>query len=101
MTAQTDIRKLVAILYADVKDYSRMMGEDDSLTVLSLTRRRKLFQEALEIEPHFIRAYTGILQSYFNEWSCQLTERLPQLNVFGGCCRTDHHHINEIALALG
>lgn len=28
-----------------------------------------------------------------------LKRRLPQLNVMGGCCGTDHRHINEIAAA--
>lgn len=29
----------------------------------------------------------------------QLKRRLPQLNVMGGCCGTDHRHIEEIAAA--
>jgi S-methylmethionine-dependent homocysteine/selenocysteine methylase len=30
-----------------------------------------------------------------------LRERLPKLNVFGGCCGTDYRHIHEIAKAVG
>jgi S-methylmethionine-dependent homocysteine/selenocysteine methylase len=30
----------------------------------------------------------------------QLRERLPQLNVVGGCCGTDHRHVGEICEAL-
>jgi len=30
----------------------------------------------------------------------QLRERLPQLSVFGGCCGTDHRHIDEVSTAL-
>jgi homocysteine S-methyltransferase len=28
-----------------------------------------------------------------------LKERLPQLNVLGGCCGTDHRHVDSIAAA--
>ncbi len=34
------------------------------------------------------------------DWYRQLKTRLPNLNVFGGCCGTDDHHIHEIALAI-
>jgi TolB-like protein len=36
---------------------------------------RRHFEEALRINPHFARAYSGISLSYFNEWSCQLWDR--------------------------
>ncbi|PWL39032.1 hypothetical protein DKG77_12470 [Flagellimonas aquimarina] len=36
---------------------------------------RKHFEAALDIDPQFARAYTGISLSYFNEWSCQLWDR--------------------------
>jgi S-methylmethionine-dependent homocysteine/selenocysteine methylase len=29
----------------------------------------------------------------------ELKRRLPQLNVMGGCCGTDHHHVEQIAAA--
>ena len=29
-----------------------------------------------------------------------LKQRLPHLNVFGGCCGTDHRHLEHIAAAL-
>lgn len=29
-----------------------------------------------------------------------LHEQLPRLNVLGGCCGTDHRHVNEICLAV-
>ena len=28
-----------------------------------------------------------------------LRERLPALNILGGCCGTDHRHVAEIARA--
>jgi len=37
MTAQNFKRKLAAILHADVKGYSRLMGEDEEATVSTLT----------------------------------------------------------------
>ena len=30
----------------------------------------------------------------------RLHERLPQLSVFGGCCGTDHRHMDEVSTAL-
>ncbi len=30
----------------------------------------------------------------------RLKSHLPNLNIFGGCCGTDHHHIHKIALAI-
>ena len=29
----------------------------------------------------------------------RLTERLPDLKILGGCCGTDHRHIEEICMA--
>jgi tetratricopeptide (TPR) repeat protein len=36
---------------------------------------RAEFQKAIEIDPTYSLAYSGISLSYFNEWSCQLWER--------------------------
>ena len=36
---------------------------------------RKLFNQALEKDKHFTRAYTGLSLTYFNEWSCQLWDK--------------------------
>lgn len=36
---------------------------------------RACFQQALELDPHYARACTGMSLSYFNEWSCQLWSR--------------------------
>jgi S-methylmethionine-dependent homocysteine/selenocysteine methylase len=30
----------------------------------------------------------------------QLRDRLPHLNVFGGCCGTDHRHVDAVRLAI-
>jgi TolB-like protein len=36
---------------------------------------RNYFNKALQIDPTYARAYSGISLSYFNEWSCQLWDR--------------------------
>ena len=38
-------------------------------------KARTYFEEALKIDPHFARAYSGLSLSYFNEWTCQLWDR--------------------------
>jgi tetratricopeptide (TPR) repeat protein len=35
---------------------------------------RRLFRQALEIDPNYSRAYAGLSQAYFNDWGCQLWE---------------------------
>jgi adenylate cyclase len=47
VTVTREIRKLTAILYADAKGYSRLMGEDDSFTVSILTEYRKVFSDGV------------------------------------------------------
>ncbi|MGO9566601.1 MAG: hypothetical protein ACLP5H_03570 [Desulfomonilaceae bacterium] len=41
MTTDKSKRKLVAVIHADVKGYSRMMGEDDAYTVRTLASNRQ------------------------------------------------------------
>src|SRR5215475_6564331 len=41
-------RKLAAILSADVKGYSRLMGEDDAATVRTLTAHRTLMTSLIQ-----------------------------------------------------
>ena len=36
---------------------------------------RVYFQKAIDIDPYYARAYTGMSLTYFNEWSCQLWNR--------------------------
>ncbi len=48
MDSQNVKRKLTAILSADVKGYSRMMGEDDVATVQTLKDCRKIMASAIE-----------------------------------------------------
>ena len=48
MAENADYRKLTAILCADVKGYSKLMGEDESYTVGALKECRKLFAENIQ-----------------------------------------------------
>lgn len=38
-------------------------------------KARAYFQQAIDIDPYYARAYTGMSLTYFNEWSCQLWSR--------------------------
>lgn len=38
-------------------------------------KARQYFNQALEIDANYARAYAGISLTYFNEWSCQLWDR--------------------------
>lgn len=38
-------------------------------------KAREHFEKALQIQPDYALAFTGMSLSYFNEWSCQLWER--------------------------
>src|SRR5210317_399591 len=48
MATQDFKRKLTAILSADVKGYSRLMGEDDEATVRTITAYRKVIAEVVQ-----------------------------------------------------
>ena len=52
MPAEKEIRKLAAIMHADVKGYSRLMGEDESHTVRAL-RECRMFLECAPILHHY------------------------------------------------
>ena len=47
MSQPTEKRKLAAILSADGQGYSRLMGDDDRLTVQTITRYRELFAKCV------------------------------------------------------
>ena len=56
MTTQDFKRRLTAILHADVKGYSRLIGEDEDATVSTLTTYREvmgvLFQKHRSLVVH-------------------------------------------------
>jgi len=47
-------------------------------TVHDDAEARRFFERALEIDPNYARAYTGLSLSHFNEWSCQAWEHWDQ-----------------------
>ncbi len=51
MTEKTYKRKLTAILSADVKGYSKLMGEGEAETVKTLTAYRKIMGELINAPP--------------------------------------------------
>jgi TolB-like protein/tetratricopeptide (TPR) repeat protein len=54
---------------------------------------REQFQKALEIQPDYSLAYTGMSLTYFNEWSCQLWDRWD-------VCKTGAYEWVERAIEL-
>jgi len=48
MTTQEVKRKLTAILSADVKGYSRLMGEDEEWTVRTLSTYREIMRSLIQ-----------------------------------------------------
>jgi adenylate cyclase len=59
MTTDKSKRKLVAVVHADVKDYSRMMGEDDEYTVRTLASNRQEMSRLVEIHDGSVRDTAG------------------------------------------
>ncbi len=81
ISAQIDRTLLAA---ARKKPLTRMAAYDFWLRGMECLRRgtpqadrdaRKLFQQALSIDPYYSRAYAGLSLSHFNDWSCQLWEQ--------------------------
>jgi class 3 adenylate cyclase len=50
MSADKEIRKLAAIMHADIEGYSRLIGEDESFTVYTLKEYRELF--SMNVQKH-------------------------------------------------
>jgi class 3 adenylate cyclase len=59
MTTDTSKRKLVAVVHADVKGYSRMMGEDEDYTVRTLASNRQEMQRLVKIHRGWVRDTAG------------------------------------------
>jgi TolB-like protein/Tfp pilus assembly protein PilF/predicted transcriptional regulator len=51
------------------------MNEVKKGSVENDRKAREYFQQAIQEEPHFSLAYSGMSLTYFNEWSCQMWER--------------------------
>ncbi len=59
MTEDKAKRKLVAVVHADVKDYSRLMGEDDEYTVRTLAANRQAMYRLVELHGGQVRDTAG------------------------------------------
>jgi adenylate cyclase len=59
MTTDKSKRKLVAVVQADVKGYSRLMGEDDEYTVRTLASNRQEMYRLVELHRAQVRDTAG------------------------------------------
>jgi len=59
MTTDTSKRKLVAVVHADVKGYSRMMGEDEDYTVRTLASNRQEMSRLVKLHRGWVRDTAG------------------------------------------
>jgi adenylate cyclase len=59
VTTDKSKRKLVAVVHADVKGYSRMMGEDDEYTVRTLASNRQEMSRLVELHEGQVRDTAG------------------------------------------
>ncbi len=59
MTTDKTKRKLIAVVHADVKGYSRMMGEDDEYTVQTLASNRQEMYRLVELHGGRVRDTAG------------------------------------------
>lgn len=76
----TDLNAYEKWLYG-MKEMKKGTAETDE-------QARAYFQSAIELDPSFARAYTGMSLTYFNEWSCLLWDKW------------DEHQDNAINWAL-
>jgi adenylate cyclase len=59
MTTDKSKRKLVAVVHADVKGYSRMMGEDTDYTVRTLASNRQEMSRLVKLNRGWVRDTAG------------------------------------------
>src|SRR5690606_13063337 len=69
------IRKKSPVQLSVYENWLYGMEELKKGTLESDECARDYFQRAIEIDPGYSLAYSGMSLSYFNEWSCQLWER--------------------------
>lgn len=66
---------------------------------------RSLFEQSLEIDPHYARAHAGISLSHFNDWSCQAWELADASECFAydharqAIKLDEHDHVAHYVLA--
>lgn len=71
----TEIRRKPLINLNAYECWLRGMQELRKGTLEADEKAREFFTQALEIDPHYARAHTGMSLTYFNEWSCQIWDR--------------------------
>jgi adenylate cyclase len=59
MTMENSKRKLIAVVHADVKGYSRMMGEDEDYTVRTLASNRQEMYRLVKFHRGWVRDTAG------------------------------------------
>jgi TolB-like protein len=71
----THIRKKAAINLTAYEHWLYGMEELKKGTLETDENARENFQKAIDIDPRYSLAYSGMSLTYFNEWSCQLWDR--------------------------
>jgi TolB-like protein/Tfp pilus assembly protein PilF len=71
----THLRKKPALQLRTYEYWLRGMEELKKGTLQADLEARQYFQAAIESDPKYSLAYSGISLTYFNEWSCQLWDR--------------------------
>jgi TolB-like protein/tetratricopeptide (TPR) repeat protein len=70
--ARLDVARRAPLASLDVYDcWLRGLECIRKGTVEADAEARRYFERALEIDPNYARAYSGLSLSHFNEWSCQ------------------------------
>jgi TolB-like protein len=103
------------VLLAEVRDkpLTSLAAYDCWLRGMDLLRKgtpaadqkaRKIFEQALTIDPNYSRAHAGLSLSYFNDWSCQVWENwdVNQSKAFRHAMKAiqldDTDHITQMIL---
>lgn len=71
----SQMRKKLPVQFKAYESWLYGMEELKKGTLESDEKAREYFQQAIEVDPHYSLAYSGMSLTYFNEWSCQLWER--------------------------
>ncbi len=69
------LRKKLPVNLTAYEHWLYGMEELKKGTIEADEKARAQFQQAIEIDPSYSLAYSGMSLTYFNEWSCQLWER--------------------------
>ncbi|MBZ0180073.1 MAG: tetratricopeptide repeat protein [Melioribacteraceae bacterium] len=111
LSIQIDERRLAEVRK---KDITQLEAYDCWLRGYEYLRRgtlkddekaRQFFNHALEIDPHYSRAYAGLSLSYFNEWTCQFWDRWEETltSAFNFASKANQYGSNDhmVQMILG